>query len=76
MRIPEYIERLQKLASRLINALWVHPIVFLKRTRRLMASIVTWLIGLLFFGVGCWILLLRFEGLVDRVSPITCPLGR
>jgi hypothetical protein len=76
MRIPEYIERLQKLASRLINALRVHPIVFLKRTRRLMASIVTWLIGLLFFGVGCWILLLRFEGLVDRVSPHNMSIGK
>lgn len=40
-----------------------------------MASIVAWLIGLLFLGVGCWILLLRFEGLVDRVRPHTMSIG-
>jgi hypothetical protein len=76
MRIQEYVERLHKRVSRLIDALRVHPIVFLKRTRRLMASIVAWLIGFLFFGVGCWILLLRFEGLVDRVRPHNMSIGQ
>jgi hypothetical protein len=41
-----------------------------------MASMVAWLIGLLFFGIGCWILLLRFEGLVDRVRPHTMSIGQ
>jgi tetratricopeptide (TPR) repeat protein len=40
-----------------------------------MASIVTWLIGFLFLGVGCWILLLRFEGLVDRIRPHNMSIG-
>jgi uncharacterized membrane protein len=41
-----------------------------------MASVVAWLIGLLFFGVGSWILLLRFEGLVDRFRPHTMSIGQ
>ncbi len=41
-----------------------------------MASIVAWLIGLLFLGVGCWILLLRFEGLVDRINPHNMSIGQ
>jgi hypothetical protein len=44
--------------------------------RRLIASIVTWLIGLLFFGLGCWILLLRFEGLADRIKPHNMSIGQ
>jgi hypothetical protein len=40
-----------------------------------MASIVTWLIGFLFLGLGCWILLLRFEGLVDRFWPNNMSIG-
>jgi len=54
----------------------VHPIVFIKRMRRLIASIVTWLIELLFFGLGCWILLLRFEGLADRIKPHNMSIGQ
>ncbi len=41
-----------------------------------MASIIAWLIGLLFFGLGCWILLLRFEGLVDRIWPHNMSIGQ
>jgi hypothetical protein len=41
-----------------------------------MASIVTWLVGLLFLGIGLWILLLRFEGLVDRIRPHTMAIGQ
>src|ERR1035437_1937690 len=52
------------------------PIAFLRRTRRLMASVVAWLIGLLFLGVGIWILMLRFEGLVDRISPHNMSIGQ
>jgi hypothetical protein len=54
----------------------VHPIDFLKRTKRLMASIVAWLIGLLFLGLGCWILLLRFEGLIDHIWPHNMLIGQ
>jgi hypothetical protein len=64
------------MASSTSNSLVEDPIVFLKRTRRLMASIVAWLIGLLFLGVGCWILLLRFEGLVDFVRPHNISIGQ
>lgn len=67
----------QKQGLRLIDILRVHPIVFiLKRIRRLMASIVIWLIGLLFFGIGCWILLLRFEGLADWIEPHSMSIGQ
>ena len=41
-----------------------------------MASVVAWLIGLLFLGVGIWILMLRFEGLVDRISPHNMSIGQ
>lgn len=41
-----------------------------------MASIVAWLIGFLFLGVGAWILMLRFEGLVDRISPHNMSIGQ
>ena len=76
MRIQDHAEWLQQMFSRSLNELQTHPITFLKRTRRLMASIVAWLIGLLFLGVGCWILMLRFEGLVDRISPHNMTIGQ
>ena len=76
MPMQKYVKWLRERALRLIGALGVHPIVLLKRTRRLMASIVVWLIGLLFFGMGCWILMLRFEGLVDRVKPHNMSIGQ
>jgi tetratricopeptide (TPR) repeat protein len=41
-----------------------------------MATIVIWLIGLLFIGMGCWILLLRFEGLADRLKPHNMSIGQ
>lgn len=41
-----------------------------------MASIVAVLIGLLFLGVGLWILMLRVEGFVDEVSPHNMSIGR
>lgn len=41
-----------------------------------MTSIVAWLIGLLLFGLGSWILLLRFEGLVDLVRPHSMSIGQ
>jgi hypothetical protein len=47
----------------------IHPVVWLKRFRRVMASIVVWLIGFLALGLGVWILSLRFEGLVDWLRP-------
>ena len=53
-----------------------HPLDFLKRTKRLMASIVAWLVGLLFLGLGVWILLLRFEGLIDRIWPHNMLIGQ
>jgi tetratricopeptide (TPR) repeat protein len=73
MGLHEYVE---PGTPRTVKPARMHPIVFLKRTRKLMASIVAWLIGLLFFGVGCWILLLRFEGLVDRVRPHNMSIGQ
>jgi tetratricopeptide (TPR) repeat protein len=75
MRIQDHIEW-QQMFSRPLNALRAHPIDFLKRSRRLMASIVAWLVGLLFLGVGFWILMLRFEGLVDRISPHNMSIGQ
>jgi hypothetical protein len=74
MALQEYVEPRQ--TARTGKSTRVHPIVFLKRTRKVMASIVAWLIGLLFLGVGCWILLLRFEGLVDRVRPHNMSIGQ
>ena len=41
-----------------------------------MASIIAWLIGFLLVGVGCYILLLRFEGLVDRIKPHNLTIGQ
>ena len=41
-----------------------------------MASIIAWLIGFLLLGVGCYILLLRFEGLVDRIKPHNLTIGQ
>ncbi len=41
-----------------------------------MASLVIWLIGLLFLFIGCWILALRFEGLVDLFSPHSMSIGQ
>ncbi len=41
-----------------------------------MASIVAWLVGLLLVGDGSWILLLRFEGLVDRISAHNMLIGQ
>lgn len=41
-----------------------------------MTSIVAWLIGLLLFGLGSWILLLRFEGLIDLVRPHSMSIGQ
>ncbi len=73
MGLHEYVE---PGAPRTVKPARVHPIVFLKRARKLMASMVAWLIGLLFFGVGCWILLLRFEGLVDRFKPHNMSIGQ
>ncbi len=51
------------------------PIGALKKGRRLMASILTWLIGFLFLGIGLWILLLRFEGLADWFRPHSISIG-
>lgn len=76
MRILEYVEHLQDRTLRLINVPRVHPIVLLKRTKELMASIVVWLIGLLFLGIGSWILLLRFEGLIDLIRPHNMLIGQ
>ena len=41
-----------------------------------MASVVIWLIGLAFVGIGIWILALRFEGLVDTISPHSISIGQ
>lgn len=41
-----------------------------------MASIIAWLIGFLLLGMGCYILLLRFEGLVDRIKPHNLTIGQ
>lgn len=41
-----------------------------------MAAIVAWLIGALFLGIGAWILILRFEGLVDLMRPHNVSIGR
>jgi hypothetical protein len=41
-----------------------------------MASVVVWLVGLLFLGIGVWILALRFEGVVDAFSPHTMSIGQ
>lgn len=61
-----------KKALYLIDALRIP----LEKIRRVMASIVIWLIGFLFLGIGCWILLLRFEGLADLVKPHTISIGQ
>jgi tetratricopeptide (TPR) repeat protein len=76
MGLKEYVEARQTKASHTGQPARTHPIVLIKRARKLMASMVAWLIGLLFFGVGCWILLLRFEGLVDRVRPHNMSIGQ
>jgi hypothetical protein len=42
----------------------------------MMASIVIWLIGFLFFGLGCWILVLRIEGVADLIRPQKLSIGQ
>ena len=42
----------------------------------MMASIVIWLIGFLFFGLGCWILVLRIEGVADLIRPNNLSIGQ
>jgi hypothetical protein len=32
--------------------------------------------GLLFFGLGCWILVLRIGGLLDLISPHSLSIGQ
>ena len=67
---------LQQRGLSLSNTQRIHPVDLLKRTKRLMASIVAWLIGLLFLGLGVWVLLLRFEGLIDRIWPHNMLIGQ
>ena len=76
MQDQDYIGRLGKRAFALIHKVRDQPVVFLKKARMLMASIVAWLIGFLFLGMGCWILLLRFEGFADRVWPYSMSIGQ
>ena len=59
---PGFVQRQQ--GARRLRAAQIHPIVLLRKARRLMAEIIAWLVGLLMVGVGGWILIVRFEGLV------------
>jgi len=76
MHFEEHVVRLRRLIVQPLTALRAHPIDSLKRIRRVIASIVAWLIGLLFLGIGSWILMLRFEGLADRISPHNMSIGQ
>ena len=44
-------------------------ITILKRIRKLMASIIVWLLGFLFIGLGIWIIMLRSEEFLDKHWP-------
>ncbi|MHC4167857.1 MAG: hypothetical protein ACYSWQ_12935 [Planctomycetota bacterium] len=53
-----------------------HFIEGLKGFKRMVASLIIWLIGGLLVGVGSWILLLRFEGLIDLIWPHNMMVGQ
>ena len=75
MDMSEYFKSLQSQALHAWEELRSDPIDALKKGRRLMASVLTWLIGFLFLGIGLWILLLRFEGLADWFRPHSISIG-
>lgn len=70
---PEGQERNRSRSSYVNLGCWF---TYLGKARRFMASIVVILIGALLFGLGSWILLLRFEGFVDFVWPRTISVGQ
>ena len=76
MRKGNSAKRAKERALLFVGTLRTHPLDYLKRTRRVIASIVAWLIGFLLLGVGFWILMLRFEGLVDLVRPRNMSIGQ
>lgn len=59
-----------------IDALWGAFITILKKIRKVMTSIIVWLVGLLFIGLGIWIIMLRFEGFLDRHWPHAMLVGQ
>ena len=75
MDMPQYSKSLRSTAWQAFEELWNDPIDALKKGRRLMASVLMWLIGFLLLGIGLWILLLRFEGLADWFRPHSISIG-
>ena len=71
----QVIQRLKKLLA-LIDTLLGCIITILKRTKRLMASIIVWLIGFLFIGLGIWIIMLRSEEFLDKHWPHNMLVGQ
>lgn len=76
MGLRDYVDALRTEWSYTLGSIRTERIPLLKRTRRLMASLVIWLIGLLFIGIGTWILALRFEGVTDRLKPHSMAIGQ
>jgi len=58
------------------NVLWARVLVFLKRGRRLMSTIGIWFMGIIFLGLGFWILSLQIGGLADLISPHSLSIGQ
>ena len=76
MGLQDYVEALRTEWSYTLGSIRTQRIPLLKRLRKLMASIVIWLIGLLFIGIGAWIIALRFEGVTDRLKPHSMAIGQ
>ena len=76
MGLQDYVEAMRTEWSYTLSSIRTQRLPLLKRARRVMASIVIWLIGLLFIGIGAWIIALRFEGLMDRLKPHSMSIGQ
>lgn len=76
MGLQDYVDAMRMEWSYTLRSIRTQRIPLLKRTRRLMGSLVIWLIGFLFLGIGAWIIALRFEGLMDRLKPHSMSIGQ
>ena len=66
------LKRLPLLKDRLLDG----SITMLKRIRKIMTSIIMWLVGFLFIGLGLWIILLRTEAFLDKYWPHNMLIGQ
>lgn len=72
VRINKKLKKLMALMDMPLGCI----ITILKRIKKLMASIIVWLLGFLFIGLGIWIIMLRSEEFLDKHWPHNMLVGR